>query len=302
VPIIFLRDLGTDPKTFEPRREVVDGQQRLRTILSFVAPSLLPDFDKERDDFYVLKAHNVEAANKKFSDLDIPSQQAILNYEFSVQVLPSTMDDREVVQLFRRLNSTNYTLNKQELRNATYFGLFKSIALLLSAEQLFRWRQWGTFSDDDISRMHEVELTSECMLSIIDGKISGRSYSRLENAYKKFDGEFSARIEVERRFRTSLQSISENFASKNVSSPLLKKRLIYTLIISVSDSIFGLSNSVSKKAIERKISSRSWNNLSAASDSIVKRTAPKYVLEATDRRTTNVKERQILATYLKNCF
>jgi len=133
VPIIFLRDLGTDPKTFEPRREVVDGQQRLRTILSFVAPSLLPDFDKERDDFYVLKAHNVEAANKKFSDLDIPSQQAILNYEFSVQVLPSTMDDREVVQLFRRLNSTNYTLNKQELRNATYFGLFKSIALLLSA-------------------------------------------------------------------------------------------------------------------------------------------------------------------------
>ena len=302
VPIIFLRDLGTNPKTFQPSREVVDGQQRLRTVLSFVAPSLVSNFDPDRDGFVVLKAHNAEAAGKTFSELDAASQQTILNYEFSVQVLPPTMDDREVVQLFRRLNSTNYVLNKQELRNATYFGHFKSSALLLSAEQLHRWRQWGTFSDDDISRMHEVELTSECMLSLIEGKVSGRSPKRLDAAYKELEDTFSSRGEVERRFQASLQAISDNFASTHASSPFLKKRLIYTLVISVADALFGLNNSASKRIAAKKITPAAWSKLSAASESIVKRTALSGVLAATDRRTTNVKERQILFAFLKNCF
>src|SRR5271170_8098247 len=36
MPIIFLRDLRADLKTFKAKRDVVDGQQRIRTILSFV--------------------------------------------------------------------------------------------------------------------------------------------------------------------------------------------------------------------------------------------------------------------------
>jgi len=41
IPIIFLRDKRTDISQFEPIREVVDGQQRLRTVLSFVCPEYL---------------------------------------------------------------------------------------------------------------------------------------------------------------------------------------------------------------------------------------------------------------------
>ena len=271
-------------------------------MLGFVAPSLLPDFDPVRDGFVVLKAHNPDAAGKNFSELDTASQQAILNYEFSVQVLPTTMDDREVVQLFRRLNSTNYVLNKQELRNATYFGHFKSSALMLSAEQLHRWRQWGTFNDDDISRMHEVELTSECMLSLIEGKVGGRSARRLDAAYKEFDETFGSRVEVERRFQTSMQAIADNFTPKHLSSPLLKKRLIYTLGMSVADALFDLSNPVSKRIAIKKISTSAWSNLFTASEAIVKRTAPVKILEATDRRTTNIKERLVLFNFLKSCF
>src|SRR5258708_5257095 len=58
VPIIFLRDLPSDLKTFKPQRDVVDGQQRIRTILSYIDPKLLSDFDKERDDFTLSKIHN----------------------------------------------------------------------------------------------------------------------------------------------------------------------------------------------------------------------------------------------------
>ena len=51
-------------------REVIDGQHRLRTVLSYVAPELLPDFNLERDGFTVKKTHNKELAGKKFNELD----------------------------------------------------------------------------------------------------------------------------------------------------------------------------------------------------------------------------------------
>jgi hypothetical protein len=50
-PIIFLRE-RIDIETTRSIKEVVDGQQRLRTVLSFVDPSAIPDFDPETDGFY----------------------------------------------------------------------------------------------------------------------------------------------------------------------------------------------------------------------------------------------------------
>jgi hypothetical protein len=42
------------------------------------------------------------------------------------------------------MNSTNYSLTKQELRNAHYYGELKTAAYQLAAEQLQRWREWKT--------------------------------------------------------------------------------------------------------------------------------------------------------------
>src|SRR3989337_3716998 len=58
IPIIFMRDYRTTPDQIEPIKEVVDGQPRLRTVISFVAPHLLKDFNKERDAFTIQKNHN----------------------------------------------------------------------------------------------------------------------------------------------------------------------------------------------------------------------------------------------------
>jgi hypothetical protein len=53
IPIIFLRE-RSDPNSdgLEPKRQVVDGQQRLRTILGFVDSTLLNNF-KDADSFTV---------------------------------------------------------------------------------------------------------------------------------------------------------------------------------------------------------------------------------------------------------
>ncbi|MFD2270570.1 DUF262 domain-containing protein [Undibacterium arcticum] len=57
-----------------------------------------------------------------FRDLPNDLQQRILDYQFSVHVLPSSVDDREVLQVFARMNSTGVKLNDQELRNANFFS------------------------------------------------------------------------------------------------------------------------------------------------------------------------------------
>src|SRR5687767_11913972 len=69
IPIIFLRE-KTDLNTLEPVREVVDGQQRLRTLIAYIDSKLLKDYDKEKDAFVVKKTHNPEIAGKSFGQLD----------------------------------------------------------------------------------------------------------------------------------------------------------------------------------------------------------------------------------------
>ena len=144
MPIIFLRE-RTDLKTLEPIREVVDGQQRLRTLLAFIDPSSLIGYEVSKDSFVVKKTHNEDIAGKHFAQLDATIRRQILNYDFSVHILPSDTDDRDVLQIFARMNSSGVKLNSQELRNAEFYGAFKTLSYILAYEQLDRWRKWGIF-------------------------------------------------------------------------------------------------------------------------------------------------------------
>ena len=298
IPIIFLRDRRTDPNKLEPMREVIDGQQRLRTVFSYVDPVCLKDFKNERDFFTVKKTHNKDIAGKSFGELDDDLKRAILDYEFSVHVMSSNIDDREIIQIFRRMNSTNYVLTNQEHRNALYFGEFKTCAYQLAAAQLNRWRQWKTFTEDSISRMEEVELTSELIVMMIDGKISGKTKAKLDNAYDKYDETFPNREEVEARYHTVMDTIDNSFRPSIPDFVFFKKTLIYTFF-SFIYYIQYPDTELIKKATPKKLSPNDIAAIKLCSDRIQSRTAPNEVLEATDRRTTNPKERQNLFNYLK---
>ncbi|MGY4572960.1 DUF262 domain-containing protein [Bradyrhizobium sp. USDA 3256] len=147
VPIIFLRDKKTDLKTLKGKRDVVDGQQRIRTLLSFIDHNLLPDYDPQRDDFEINKTHNKDFGGKRFHQLTMEVRQRILDYQFSVHSFPTDTDDRMILQIFARMNATGVKLNPQELRNAEFFGEFKTSAYELATEQLYRWRDdWEVFT------------------------------------------------------------------------------------------------------------------------------------------------------------
>jgi len=69
IPVIFLREPRTELKTLKSSRDVVDGQQRIRTILSFIVPEVLSDFDAAQDAFVIRKSHNALYGGKSFRDL-----------------------------------------------------------------------------------------------------------------------------------------------------------------------------------------------------------------------------------------
>ena len=87
-------------------------------------------------------------------------KQRILDYQFSVHSFSADTDDREILQIFARMNSTGVKLNAQELRNAELWGAFKQTAYEIATEQLNRWGDWQVFRPDQIARMNEVELVS----------------------------------------------------------------------------------------------------------------------------------------------
>jgi hypothetical protein len=297
IPIIFLRERQTSLEQLEPRREVVDGQQRIRTIISFISPPLLLDFRQDRDEFQIVKTHNKDLAGRPFQDLPQDIRQTILDYQFSVHVLPSEADDREILQIFARMNATGVKLNDQELRNAEFYGEFKTSAYDQATKQLNRWREWKVFTEDNIARMDEVELVSELYGFMLNG-ITGKTQSAIDQLYKKYDEVFSERQEIEARFANVCETIHQHLGDRIKATVFRKKTLFYVLFAVVYDLSYGLTSNLAHKQA-RRVPGDAFTPILQKGEKLARGTAPKKILDATTRRTTHPGERKLLFGYLK---
>ncbi len=233
-------------------REVVDGQQRLRTLIGYIAPALLPDYDPATDEIKVRRNHNSELAGKKFGDLPDEIQHRLLNYSFSTHVLPSSVEDRDVLHIFQRLNSTGEKLTSQELRNAKYFGEFKTTMYELAFEQLERWRSWEVFSGDEISRMKEVELTSDVVVAMLNG-FGGKSQKAINDTYRDFDDEFPMRRQVIKRFRMTMDVIDE-ILGEDLANTVYSREIWFIVLVSfLYGELYG-SSPISRQAKASRLS------------------------------------------------
>ena len=228
VPLIFIQD-RTDQKTYEPKRLVVDGQQRLRTVLAFVEPKCLSD-RQEGDKFTVLAMHNPDIAGLSFQDLAQDVRERILNFQFSVNVLPSTTPGAALLEIFARMNATGTRLNDQELRNAGYAGAFKQTAYALAYAELDNWMAWGIFTNMQLARMAEVELTSEILMLLINGP-RGKSQPAITKVYTEYDDDFPFAKAARRRFLHIFEGLASIYArsSDDAIRPFRSQSWFYTL-------------------------------------------------------------------------
>ncbi len=166
-------------------RQVVDGQQRIRTLLSFIDPSCLEDRTEE-DEFTVLRSHNADYYGLPFVELPENVRAQILETQLPTVVLPSRIADVEVLRIFQRLNSTGLRLNAQELRNAEFYGDFKDLSYSLAYSQHQRWLSWQVFDQQKIARMLEVEFTSD-LLGLLMVGVQARTKATIDKLYRDND-------------------------------------------------------------------------------------------------------------------
>ena len=297
IPIIFLRDQTSDLGSLEHKREVVDGQQRLRTLISYIDPSLLTDYDSDRDAFQVMEIHNSELANLSFAELPASLRQRILDYEFSVHVLSSGVDDREILSIFARMNSTGVKLNRQELRNADYHGAFKTSMYETAFGHLPRWRNWRIFSDDGIARMQEVELTSEFAYLMLNG-LTAKSEAALDQLYKNKEEAFPERDEVERRVTVVMDTIDDKLGTDGDIRLFRRRALFFGLFAFLYDTQFGIGSPL--QAVRAKpVPPDVISGIRKVGQTIREQNAPNKVLESVTRRNTNLIERTRIFDYFR---
>jgi hypothetical protein len=235
VPALFLQD-RTDPKSFHRRLVVVDGQQRLRTVLAFVDIGSLRDAD-DRDRFTIMGIHDERRAGQGFQDLADTDRDRILSTRFSVNIVGSSVAETELLEIFRRMNTYGARLNAQELRNANFQGFFKEVAYRTAAEALDYWLRWGLFSRQQIAEMTDVEFTSDLMLLVLRGTEAG-TRKVLDDAYKEFDDEFADREVCLRRF-SSIMNLLDRIYSDGLTPRLISKMWTYSLFDALQRTTYG---------------------------------------------------------------
>ena len=308
MPIIFLRDLRTDLRTLKSRRDVVDGQQRIRTILSFIDSALLPDFDQTRDFFRISAVHNEELGGKTWGDLAPAEQQIILDYQFSVHSFPADTDDREILQIFARMNSTGMKLNAQELRNAEFYGRFKTVAYELATEQLNRWRDWKVFTPDQIARMNEVELTSEFLTLIMAGVLT-KNNATIDHFYTEFDEEFGNAAQVGGRFRATFDALETLITPECIVRCFSTRTLFFALFATVYGLLYGLLSPPRRpprkdelqplpRMKANKISSEIVARIRQNGARVADKSIPERVQKAVRGATTDGAQRRVLIDFL----
>lgn len=226
IPKIYMRQ-DVNPETRKTKREIVDGQQRLRSVLDFL-----------KDEFKISRAHHRELGGKYFSGLDQGTQRDILRYEFVVDLLQD-MPDNEVYDLFARINTYSEKLKPQELRNAKWFGEFKSSVYQLAQEFVTFFESNKIFSSKQILRMAEAEFISELLLAMEEGIREG-SKAVIDAAYKKYDDTFPNRSAHEKRFRETMDAIGTIVGQDLPGSKFRATRLFYPLFCAVFNFKFGL--------------------------------------------------------------
>jgi hypothetical protein len=227
IPKIFIRQtINVSTKTSV--REVVDGQQRLRTILSFV-----------KDGFKVSKRQNDEHGGVFFSQLPEEIQAQLLAYEVSVDLLIN-LPDPEILDIFSRLNSYAVILNDQEKINAKHFGPFKVLADKIGHKYYDYWISQAILTSKSILRMQEINLVADLLIAMIEGI---KNHKQIAKFYAQYEANFEQDADaLEQRFDAVIAKISELYPEGLGNSEFKRPNLFYSLFTSVAHCIQGIPN------------------------------------------------------------
>jgi 5-methylcytosine-specific restriction endonuclease McrA len=170
IPAIILHK-HFDKKRNKDIYDVLDGKQRVETILHFIE---LIDIDNEGDWTIKIKKNPDEFLNVSFTDLKSKKFNkennniagTFWNYEIPVIEYEGELTDFfenpvPTMEVFVRINSTGSTLKRNEIRHANSSAPFFKLGDELERKYLRRFKDvWGIFSENEVQRylFHEFIL------------------------------------------------------------------------------------------------------------------------------------------------
>lgn len=192
---------------------VVDGQQRLTTIIEYIDGTLNLRKQKDSDDV------------PSYESLSDDEKKHFLNYPVTVRYLAG-VDKGVIKEIFRRINKTQYALNTNEVNKAVYDGEFIGLAKRIC--DLDDLKNLPAFSDRELSRMNDLGFVLLVMATIEHGGYF--TYDQeVERYIKENDDEFADGEKVYKRLSTLLSKI-KNLELED-DSIWFRKSNLFTLII-----------------------------------------------------------------------
>lgn len=138
-PEIYVCRGETNIKTLKTTEKVIDGQQRLTTIVNYIENNFAKDL----------------TIIKPFNELDDDIRERFLEYELVVRDI-GKVSDEIIREVFRRINLTKFKLEDIEIHNAVYDGKFISSAKNLSSQ--IDLMKYDVFYDSELTRMIDVHF------------------------------------------------------------------------------------------------------------------------------------------------
>lgn len=175
-PKIYLYQVF-DGKTNRPIKEVVDGQQRVTTIL---------DFYKNN---FALTSSSKRYAGMKFEDLPDDVKQKFISFQVETSTIYAATRG-QLLEMFRRMNAYTSPLTSAEKRHATYQGIYKWFIVEKASMYSDLLEKYNIITPKVLSRMGDAEFISELAIVFQRGIVS-RNTTDVERMYKSFDDQFN---------------------------------------------------------------------------------------------------------------
>ena len=223
IPELYLWQNETDPESGDTKYSIVDGQQRLGAVEAFIT-------NQFRLNNSGLEFTENDYARKFFKDLTDEQKSAIWKYKFSIRFIKEEVTREEIVKIFLRLNSTNTSLNPQELRNAEFNGEFIKLAEQIS--EFSFWDDYGIFNSGDLRRMLDIQFISTLLIFLRMGIEEETTQSSLNKAYDLYNEKYDEADEDLETCRKALEIIDEFAKHSEFTKEILKKKThLYALFV-----------------------------------------------------------------------
>lgn len=213
-PEIYTAQSGIDIEKIETQEVVVDGQQRLSTLVQYI------DEPEESKIFGKLVP--------KFKALGTDVQKEFLNYNVVIRDLEDIPSDL-IREIFKRINQTKFNLEQVEIQNAVYDGEFittaKEILQSVDVEHL------PIFSDSEMSRMSDLQFILLAMTTLELG-----GYFTRDNEIEKFISTFNEEYPNKEKIKPIILNVLNGIRDLELEPDSIwyRKSNFFTLVIELA--------------------------------------------------------------------